>query len=152
MAKKRKKSKTKVNTKVIYRTKKLPSITPTKEDSSRLKKEISELEESKKQAGTGIRGVFRRMAIQKKISDKSGYFKARDKLATTKKTTELIKVQTEMEEAKNKLKEVRSKRQVNFGDFGKQSNPQQIKELKFEDMFKWIKLEKEKSNYQMEYL
>ena len=134
MAKKRKKSKAKV--KVVYKTKTIPSVTPTKDDSSRLKKEISELEESKKQAGTGIRGVFRRMAIQKKISDKSGYFKARDKLATTKKSIELMKVQTEFEEAKNKLKEVRSKRQVNFGDFGKQSNPQQIKELKFEDMFK----------------
>ena len=134
MAKKRKKSRTKA--KVIYRTKKVPNVTPAKDESLRLKREISELEESKKQSGTGVRGMLRRMAIQKKISDKSGFFKARDKLVTTKKSIELMKVQTEFEEAKNKLKEARSKRQVNFGDFGKQSNPQQIKELKFEDMFK----------------
>ena len=135
MRKKRKKSKAKV--KVVYKTKTIPSVTPTKDDSSRLKKEIADLEESKKQSGTGVRGMLRRMAIQKKISDKSGYFKARDKLASTKKSIELMKVQTEFEEAKNKLKEARSKRQVNFESFGIQgSNPQQRKELKFEDLFK----------------
>jgi len=134
MGKKRKKSKTK--TKVVYKTKTIPSITPTKEDSSRLKKEISELEESKKQAGSGIRGVLRRMSIQKKISDKSGYFKARDKLAATRKATELVKGQTELEEAKNKLKEARSKSKVNFEGFSNLSNPQQKKELKIDDIFR----------------
>lgn len=127
MAKKRK---TKVKTKVVYRNRK-PAI-PTVDESS-IKKEISELEAKKMQTGKSVRGVLKRMAIQKQIYDKAKYFKTKDRLATTRKATEMVKSQVELEEAKARLKEARGKSQVSFEGFG---YPQQRKEIKIEDIFK----------------
>lgn len=125
MTKKRKTPKTKVIYKKVMEK---PQF-----DEDKLKREIKELEESKKDTGKGIRGALRRMAIQKKISDKGKYFGSKTKIQNIRQATQLTNEQVKLEEARARLREFRKKSEVNFEGFG---YPQQKKELKIEDIFK----------------
>lgn len=124
MGKKRKKSKAS-NTNVV---KNIPRI----DDTLKIKREIQELEEKKKTTGKGIRGFLRNLSINKDINNKKGFITAKDQIRSTSKRIELMKIQTELENAKANLQKAKKKSQVDFGNFGTpQSN-----QLKMEDIFK----------------
>ena len=127
MGKKRKKSK------ASKPTTKIPSSNvPRIDETLKIKREIQELEDKKKTTGKGIRGFLRNLSINKDINNKKGFITAKDQIRSTSKRIELMKVQTELENAKANLQEARKKSQVDFGNFGTpQSN-----QLKMEDIFK----------------
>ena len=125
---------TKKRKKVKYHKKVVTPLIKKVDESIGIKKEIAELEAKKGQAGKGVRGFLRRMALNKQISDKRGYITAKDRLRTTRQQTELVRTQVDLENARASLKEARKKSQVDFGGLGMGYG--NSKQIKAEDIFK----------------
>lgn len=97
----------------------------------KVREEIAQLETLKGQAGTGVRGVLRRMSLQKKISDRKQILSTKEKMGRVKQQTEFVKARVDFEKAKGELKETRKKQQVDFG--GLFAPP---KKINIDDIFK----------------
>ena len=127
MAKKRK-SKHKEKTKIVYRQKPETAYFG-KETKAGILSEIKELEEKRKAAPSGFRGALQKMQINKAISERKA-------LLGSARRTEFANIQTreteqriKLQEARNKLQELR-KNQVDFSGFGFSPTPKKQIELK----------------------
>jgi hypothetical protein len=100
---------------------------------ARLKEEIKNLEEKKKQQPSGFKGTFIKFGINKSIYDKKAILKAEQRSVQATRLTDQYKKQIELEKAKGQLLDLRKKNQVSFdglGGFNKES-----KQLRYEDLF-----------------
>ena len=130
MTKKRKKSK--VKTKVVYRTPK--AVEPTFEKrKGELKAEITELESKKALAPKGFKGFIQKAAINKAISERRQILRTERGSELMKQKTGRLKSQIEFQKSKNELQELQKKSQVDFGGFG--LGLEQKKQLKLEDLY-----------------
>jgi len=136
MTKKRRK-KTSVKTKVVYRTR-------TIDESPKYRKEIEELEEKKLKVRTavaeqkkkkgvvgkllvGLRGVSAQSQINRQIASRRMALDQPRQLGNIKKTIEL-------EKAKQELADIRKRGRVDFGSFCLSGGTKK-KELKLEDLY-----------------
>lgn len=131
MAKKRKKSRKTPKTTTRTITKRI-EVVPKEYEANKLKKEIAELEEKRKQTPKGFKGTLQRMTLNKRISEKSTFLRSQDRLRNIKQTTELTKSQVNLEQARADLKKAREKSKVNFEGFGSATSNQ----IKMENIFK----------------
>ena len=97
----------------------------------KVREEIAQLEALKGTAGKGVRGVLRRMSLQKKISDRRQFLSTKEKMGRVRQQTEFVKARVDFEKAKGELKETRKKQQVDFG--GLLAPP---KKIGLDDIFK----------------
>lgn len=108
--------------------------TISKDDTKKVKAEISELEAKRSRVVGGWRGILQKASINKAINDKRKFLNAKEGLRAIRAETERVEARLKLEEARGKLSDLHKKRQVNFEGFGGfGSSPK--KEIRFEDLY-----------------
>lgn len=127
MSKKKRKIKT-----VVKRIYIKPSEDDYKKQREEVKGEITELEKRREAAPSGIKGFFQRASINQAINQRKKFIVSGRQLTAIKQQTAILNAQIGAEKAKNELRDLKKKREVDFDSLNSFGGKKQIK---LEDLY-----------------